>query len=188
MKAKLKFLALAALFITPLVAAWLLFFVYPEWQPDRHTNYGALVSPARPLPDAGFLDAAGAAVEFPKGKWSLLYLGSKDCDAACDQRVLLARQVRLSLNQNRERVLRVYLAPDMATLVTARSQLGAAHPDLVFLAVPGSALATFFEPKDPNALYLVDPLDNWLMTYGGDIEPKGLLKDIKKLLRYSTAG
>lgn len=188
MKPKLKFLALAALFAAPLLAAWLFFFVHPEWQPDSHTNYGTLVSPARPLPDVAYSDGTGATVGLPTGKWTLVYLAGRDCDASCDQRVLLARQVRLSLNQNRERLLRLYLAPDAAALASARSKLAAAHPDQLFLSAPGAALARFFAPADPQALYLVDPLGNWLMTYGGEIEPRGLLKDLKKLLRFSQVG
>lgn len=187
MNPKLKFLLLAAIFIAPLAAAWVLFFVEPDWQPEGHTNYGTLVSPARPLPPLSLHDGTGAATGFPTGKWTLVYLGGAACDAACEQRVLLSRQVRLALNQNRERVRRVYLAPDATALAAARALLGDAHPDLVFLAAD-AAVAQFFQPSDPHALYLLDPLGNWLMSYTGEVQPKGLHKDIKKLLRFSQVG
>lgn len=188
MKARIKFLLLAALFIAPLAAAWVLFFVEPDWQPEGHTNYGTLVSPARPLPALALYDAAGAAVEFPAGKWTWLYLGGPACDAACEERLLLSRQVRLALNHNRERVRRVYLAPDRAALAAARAQLSTAHPDLVLLAVDAAAAAQFFTPGEPHALYLLDPLGNWLMSYTGEVQAKGLHKDIKKLMRFSQLG
>ena len=188
MKAKLKFLLLALLFAAPLAAAWLLFFVRPDWQPGGHTNYGSLVSPARPLPDLMLADASGLAAAFPTGKWTLVYLGRSSCDAPCVERLLLGRQVRTALNQNRDRVQRVYLAPDAAALASARTQLASDHPDLLYFSANGPAAARFFEADDPRALYLLDPQAHWLMSYSGVVEFKALLADIKKLLRFSQVG
>lgn len=188
MKAKIKFLLLATMFAAPLAAAWVLFFVRPDWQPEGHTNYGTLVSPARPFPDLPLADAEGATAAFPTGKWALVYLGSAACDAGCAESLLLGRQVRTALNQNRERVLRVYLAPDAAALAVAKQALAEGHPDLLFLVGDAAALRAFFELTDPQALYLLDPQANWLMRYAGSAEFKGMLKDIKKLLRFSQTG
>ena len=190
-KPRIKFLLLAAMFAAPLLAAWLLFFVYPEWQPQGRLNYGTLIIPVRPLPPLHLADSAGAPVTALKGKWSLVYLASANCDDQCRQRLLLIRQVRLALNADRERVQRVYLAPDAAALASARASFGPDHPDLVFLSdlgESGARAVDFFQPADAQAVYLFDPLGNWLMVYTGDVQPKGLYKDLKKLLRYSQIG
>lgn len=188
MKAKIKFLLLAALFIAPLAAAWVLFFIRPDWQPENHTNYGTLVSPAQRLPNLALADAKGAPVEFPTGKWTLVFVGGERCEAPCAERLLLGRQVRTALNQNRERVLRVYLAPNAPALESARTQLAAGHPDLEFLVADHAAVQAFFGATDPQASYLLDPQAHWLMTYAGTAEFKGMLKDLKKLLRFSQTG
>ena len=47
---RLQFLLLAALFVAPLLSATLIYFFFPEWVPTQRSNYGELVSPARPLP------------------------------------------------------------------------------------------------------------------------------------------
>lgn len=191
MKPKIKFLLLALLFVAPLVAAWLVFFVYPEWQPQGRLNYGTLISPARPLPDLTLVTMNNTPFTTLKGKWTLVYLGADACDETCTQRLLLTRQVRLALNQNRDRVQRVYLAPTATALAAVHPQLMAEHPDLLFAADAGAAgvrATDFFQPTDPNAVYLLDPLGNWLMVYPGEIQAKGLHRDLKKLLRFSQVG
>ena len=40
----------------------------------------------------------------------------------------------------------------------------------------------------PNIFYISDPLGNLMMSYPADINPKGILKDLKKLLRASRIG
>lgn len=187
-----QFLAIAALFAAPLVAAYL-FFAFPEWRPQSKTNYGQLVSPARPLPALHFVDAAGAPRDTTalNGKWSYVYLGAEICDEACKAKLFQIRQVRTLLNEKRLRVQRVYLAPDAQALAAARAVLEKEHPDLQFLAPVSTDAATvrsFFEPAEPGTLYLVDPLGNWLMSYPADAASSGLLKDIKKLLRHSQIG
>lgn len=191
-----QFLLLAVLFFAPLFAAITLYFVAPQWQPEGRTNYGTLIAPARPLPALTLLDAQGASVDVDvlRGRWSYVYVGARDCDQACAEKLYQIRQIRTLLNEKRLRVQRVYWAPDLASLQSAQAQLGAEHPDLQFLteAGGGDALARLFAEgapqADPQALYLLDPLGNWLMLYPAASESRGILKDIKRLLRVSQIG
>jgi hypothetical protein len=184
-----KLLLLAALFFAPVIAAVAIYFYFPQFAPGGRVNYGTLISPARAVPQLGLVDADGAAAPAVlRGKWSLVYLAGEACDDACRARLVLTRQVRLALGEKRTRVQRVYLAPTVAAAAAARTALAAEHPDLAFVAASGAAAAQFFQPADPNALYLLDPLGNWLMVYTGTIEHKGLHRDLKKLLRISQVG
>jgi hypothetical protein len=188
-QARLKLLLLAALFFAPVIGAIALFFYFPEYIPAGRVNHGTLISPARAVPALALADAAGAAAPNPlSGKWTLVQLGGEQCAEACQARLVLTRQVRLALNQNRGRVQRLYLVPGVAAAAAARDQLAAEHPDLVVLAETEPRAAAFFQPTDPEALYLVDPLGNWLMVYAGAVEHKGLHRDVKKLLRISQVG
>lgn len=182
-----KLLFIALLFLVPVLAAVTLMFIRPDWIPRDRVNYGTLISPARPVPAVADADGAPAPTAL-QGKWSLVYLGAGPCDDACRAQLVVTRQVRLALNQNRNRVQRVYLAPDVPAVTAARKALVDEHPDLRFLADPGGRAAAFFGGTDPHAVYLVDPLGHWLMVYGSVIEPKGLHRDLKKLLRYSQIG
>jgi hypothetical protein len=191
-RGRTQFLLLALLFAAPLIAACVLYFFLPAAQPEGRTNYGELVTPARPAPAFRWLDAGGQPVEDEvlRGRWSYLYLGAETCGDDCAQKLYQIRQIRLLLNEKRLRVQRVYVAPDLAALQAARERLAADHPDLVFLTpAPGSpAPLEFFAPLDPQALYLLDPLANWMMRYPAAAESPGILKDIKRLLRLSQIG
>jgi hypothetical protein len=188
-RSRLKLLALAALFLAPFVGALVLYYVFPEYIPEGRQNYGTLVDPVRPVRDLALADRAGVAAPTALlGKWSLVYLARASCDETCGARLAVTRQVRLALARNRERVQRVYLAPDAAAAASAQAQLGAGHNDLIVLVADGAAAAQAFQPVDPDALYLLDPLGNLTMLYTGEVEHKGLYRDIKKLLRVSRAG
>ncbi len=191
-----QFLLLATLFFAPLLAAIVLYFFAPELRPTGHTNYGQLVEPAHPLPPLALRDAEGAIADDGalRGKWSFVYIGLQDCDEACEQKLYQIRQTRTLLNEKRLRVQRVYVAPDLAALRSVKQRLGAEHPDLQFLVEPsqGQTLRQVFSEVLPQAdaqtLYLIDPLGNWMMVYPGPSEYKGILKDIKRLLRVSQIG
>ncbi|MFP5357302.1 MAG: SCO family protein [Gammaproteobacteria bacterium] len=191
-RGRTQFLLLALLFAAPLIAACVLYFFLPAAQPEGRTNYGELIAPARPAPAFRWLDASGHPVEDSvlRGRWSYLYLGTTACGDDCAQKLYQIRQIRLLLNEKRLRVQRVYVAPDLAALQAARERLSADHPDLIFLtpAPESPAPLDFFSPQEPQALYLLDPLANWMMRYPAAAESPGILKDIKRLLRLSQIG
>ena len=187
------FLLLGVLFFAPLIAAMLLYFVLPQWQPQGKTNYGDLVAPAKPLPMLQFTDEAGVARDTSvlRGRWSFVYLAGSRCDEACVAKIIQIRQVRTLLNEKRARVQRIYLAPDAAALAAVRQQFGTEQPDLIYLAeagVAGQRGVDFFKPIDAQALYLVDPHGNWMMVYPSAAAYQGILKDIKLLLKLSQIG
>jgi hypothetical protein len=192
MNPRARLLALAALFLAPIVAAVVVFFVFPESWPSGKLNHGRLIDPARPMPPRELVDASGQPAPVAlREKWSVVYLGGERCDDPCAEQLRLVRQVRLRLSEKGVRVQYVYIAPDIAALGRAHAALAAEHPAMMFLAdtgARGARAADFFEARDPDALYLLDPLANWLMVYEGPVNPKDLLDDLKKLLRFSHIG
>lgn len=188
------FLIVLLIFTAPLLAAYAVYFLFPNLRPTGTTNYGQLVHPARPLPALALQDADGKPADAAvfKGKWNMVYLAPAECAQACQTAVHLSRQVRTSLDRNARRLQRVYIAPDAQSLAAAKTLLAAEHPDLLFLAdtaAPGSRAADFFQPGAPDALYMVDPLGNWFMLYPPKADPivdfKGIGKDLKKLMNQS---
>jgi cytochrome oxidase Cu insertion factor (SCO1/SenC/PrrC family) len=185
-------LLLAALFFGPVFAAAVLYYIAPDYRPTGLTNYGTLVSPAKPVPPLMLADVDNKPQPaLLLGKWSLIQLGAAECDATCAERLLQIRQVRLALGKDLARLQRIYIAPDVTALVAMRAQHAAEHPDAHFVAdggATGARAGDFFHPQDRNALYLVDPNGNWLMVYSGAIDSKRLLKDLKTLMRLSSIG
>lgn len=196
-RGRLQFLLLATLFFAPLLAACVLYFFFPTVRPEGTVNYGRLVDPARPLPALVLVDAGGEdrSAEALHGRWTMVHLAGADCDARCEARLLMSRQVRTAMNEKRSRVHRLLVVPDREALERQRAQLAGMHPDLQILADEGkraSSAAAFFAAAPQGAILLVDPLGNWMMTYPAgaetQVEFKGMQKDLKKLMRISQVG
>jgi hypothetical protein len=193
LKGRIQFLLLAALFAAPLLAAWILYFVKPDWQPEGRTNYGDLVVPVKTLPDDfAWVDAEGAARGYPlvRGHWSLVMPLAGACDARCAEDLHDYRQAWLLLNEKRLRVKRVVLAPNPEVLPELRDLLGAAHPDLSLVApvaVDDSAVPAF-QGAPAGSVFVVDPLGNVMMVFPPQPDHRKVLKDVKRLLRLSQIG
>ena len=196
-----QFLIMLVLFVLPVAGAYLLYFGLPGQRPGGTTNYGTLVTPARPLPMLDLRDSRGHVVAPFSQKWSLVYFGAGACAETCRKQIFLGRQVRTALGKDQGRLQRVFVATDGAALTAAQSVLAAAdHPDLIWVVdagAPGRRAADFFgAAQAPEALFLVDPLGNWMMTYPAHVQQMsdqfadfhGILKDLKHLLLLSNIG
>ena len=188
-------IALALLFFAPLGLAFYLYYGHGSWHPGGHVNAGDLVQPARPLPSLSLpLWGSGTTdPNFLKRKWTFLYVAAGPCAEACRTRLYDTRQVRLALDRDMDRVQRVFVAdPDCCDARWLHEQ----HPDLITIRagaavtpvlalLPGRDGATFAAAP---RVYLIDPLGNLMMSYAADAKAKGMLEDMKRLLRLSSIG
>src|SRR5262249_50625980 len=155
-------------FLAPVVMAFYLYYGLPGWRPAGQVNHGELISPARPLPEVALRTPAGAvtALDFLKGKWTFLYIGKGDCDSRCRQALHDMRQVRLALNQDMQRVQRVFLysgecceksyfATEQAGLIAASIDSAGGTKLLETFARPGGS-----QTLAAGRIYLSDPLGN----------------------------
>ena len=180
--------ALAALFFLPLALA---FYAYygTGWRPPGRVNHGALITPPRPLPALVLPRTAPgpaeAVAETFRGSWTLVYVGDGSCDEDCRRALIVMRQSRLGLGNDMTRVGRVWL-------VTGTCCAPEADPGLVVLdasgAAAGALLGLFPTAGREHSLFLVDPLGNLMMSYDARTNPRGLLDDLRKLLRLSHIG
>jgi len=186
-------IVVALMFFAPLALSFYLYYG-KSWHPGGRVNAGELIEPARPSPALALQLAAATAhtdPQFLKGKWTLLYVQHGRCDEECRRRLYDTRQVRLALDREMNRVQRVFIADgDCCDL----KELLAAHPDLVAVrssAADDSLLALLPERSstlNSHRVYLIDPLGNLMMFYAADARPKGMLEDMKRLLRLSSIG
>jgi cytochrome oxidase Cu insertion factor (SCO1/SenC/PrrC family) len=189
-------LALAALFLVPVAAAFWLYYGTPGWRPRGAANRGELVDPAVPLPAFTFVTADGNGIteDLFRAKWTLLFIGSGACDARCRDALYLTRQTRLALNKDADRVRRLFLA---AGPCCTDAGLLAEHPDLIVATPTQGQLDTLTRLipapdaaplADTGRIYIVDPLGNLMMSYAADAPDEALLDDLKRLLRLSHIG
>jgi hypothetical protein len=189
---------LVGVFFAPLLLAFILYYSGADWRPSGRTNRGELIQPPRPLRSVELPTADGPPLspDAWRGKWTLVYIGDGRCDERCREALTLMRQTRLALNADMARVQRVLLATGNCC---DRNYLDAEHPGLELASVDNDAgaqlLATFPDAQSAplaGRIYIVDPLGNLMMRHAPAATPgtlsKGLLEDLRKLLKLSHIG
>lgn len=177
-----------AFFFAPLAVSFLIYYG-TNWRPAGDTSHGDLITPARPLSQATLPmpDGKTTAADFLKGKWSMVYVGGGSCADECRRALTDMRQVRLALNEEMPRVQRVFLYNGTCC---DEQYFGVEQLGLIRAALDtpeGATLLALF-PDGAGRTYLVDPLGNLMMSYEPGAPAKGMLEDLKKLLKYSHIG
>ncbi|MBI5041768.1 MAG: hypothetical protein HZB57_11400 [Gammaproteobacteria bacterium] len=185
-RARLTLILIFAMFALPLVVAWVLNFM-TDFTPGETANHGTLIKPVRPVTAAALLDLKGAALgaNYFKGKWTLVYRQAGECGDACHQALYVLRQVRLAQGKNVDRVQRLLLLEGAAMPVWG-GEVAEHYPGL---AIARAATATDIAAFAPaGRIYLVDPVGNLMMEYAVDAVPRGIVKDLERLLNVSYVG
>ncbi len=178
-------MVLAAASVLPVLAAYL---VYQNWRPEHRVNHGELLATER-LPSAQLTDLAGKlfSSDVLHGKWWLVTIQPPACDQGCQRRLYYMRQVRTAQGENMERVGRLWLIQGAGN---PDAQLLAEHPGLLVARAQDPIWLSEFPAKTSafEHIYLVDPLGNLVLRYGDDVDPKGMIKDLTRLLKVSQIG
>jgi cytochrome oxidase Cu insertion factor (SCO1/SenC/PrrC family) len=184
-------IGLAALFFVPLAISFWLYYA-GGWRPEGTINNGELITPPRPLEDAAFTLPDGttsARAGLLRDKWTLVYIGSGVCDQACQRALWTMRQTRLLLAEDMQRVRRVFIATSDCcnTAFFEREHRGL---DVVQPLDPAARelVAQFPAEQRNTTVFVVDPLGNLMLRFDTRANPKGLLKDLEKLLKLSHIG
>ncbi len=190
-------LLLILVFAGPLLAAWVAL-QYEIFRPAGSMAHGNLLNPARPISNAGLRQLDGTSLEPDqlRGRWVLLYIDHASCDEVCQRSLYNMRQARLAVGEDTHRVSRLMILTDGTATASLREVL-TGHQDLTVATAEPPALARFLAqfhvtPEDHPAreqrLYILDPLGNLVLFYTPDSDPKGMLKDLERLLKGSQIG
>lgn len=184
-------LILAAIFIIPVVAAWVLYLNIDRVNLGT-TQHGEFIQPARALKVAALplplTSGSTLAPNYFDGKFTLVYMSGAFCNPDCEEALILTRQTRIALGPKIEAVQRLYLV-DGAPANPAK--LEREQPDLTVANVSGGAGQAFARqfsldgesvPGSDKFIYLVDPRGFYILRYSIAGPPEGLLKDLKHLL------
>lgn len=181
---RLTLALLALVCALPVAASYLTYYL---WPPAQQMNYGDLLSPT-PLPEGAVSTIAGLPYdpESLEGHWVLIYAGPADCDRACAEALYFMRQVRTAQGKEMQRVKRLWLVTDAgvppASALEGQSGLEVARTDPAWLARLASGADGL------GRIHLMDPLGLVMLRYPLGPEPKRMIKDLERLLKYSRVG
>jgi cytochrome oxidase Cu insertion factor (SCO1/SenC/PrrC family) len=116
-----------------------------------------------------------------RGKWVLVTFDAGACDAYCERKLYVMRQVRRAQGKDMDRIERLWVLTDA----------GKPRAD-VLAASEGTRVSSngnYGFPGNPaDHIYLVDPLGNLMMRFPRDPDPSRMIKDLQRLMKYSRFG
>lgn len=172
-------------------------------------NRGVLVKPPRQIDDYTLREGGTSSTQVTyrelEPRWTILVPNAGSaCEAQCEQRLYLTRQIHTAMGKEFNRLRRAYVgtvAPSVAALQVARLSdnrpapavtfaqfLDSEHRGLTPLVVAPTDFDTLFPEVsvDPSTWYLVDPRGWVMMTYTSDVSYKDVISDLKFLLKNSS--
>ena len=181
-----KLLLLLLVTLAPVIASY---FTYYVIRPQGENFYGQLISPQVELPDLETKDSQGKVVNLRslQGQWLLITVADASCDAACENKLYLSRQIHIGLGAEQDRVERIWLSlGDQAVPERLRQTLEGA----TVLRAQRTDIAAWLQPEPTHQLadhiYLVDPQGFWMMRFPPDPDLKAaasIKKTLNRLMR-----
>lgn len=182
---RLKLIGIAAIAVAPVLGSYLLYWF---WAPDRFTNYGTLIAP-RPVPTTSMTSVEGQpfSLQHLRGRWVFLSVDGGSCDPGCETKLWKMRQVRQAQGKELTRIERVMLLEDGKV---PNEHLRSEYQGTWFVKGADASLKALLEApaSSRNHIYLIDPLGNLMLRFPEDADPKLMIKDVSRLLKYSRAG
>lgn len=183
-------------FLLPAILAYGYFFLGDR--PDIASN-GSLISPVIDIETLGIRDDEGLVLsrEALTPKWRMMFFAAASCNEVCQQQLFNMRQINIALGKNQDRVQHAVIHFEKAdsgfqTLLSAEYENTIqlyTDKDKLLIQSQAEADAPFaVDMSDKSFIYLMDPLGNIMMRFPADLNPKLILKDIKKLLKISRIG
>ena len=185
-KARIALVVIVALFTAPFIASWYLVFYTDFKKNDIGVQNGSLI---HPVIEVGAIEAIAIGDETKQkllGKWTLTGFVSAGCDADCEKLLYTLRQTRLALGKNLDKVGRLLLTDSDEVLGYEEEYKGqkvVKDPEEY-----GRLMNKFREIEnfDASDVYLIDPYGFIMMRYDRSMNPKGIIKDVERLIKNSS--
>jgi len=184
-KGRLVLITIALMFFVPILLAWFLNF-YSDFKKDAQgVQHGELIAPPVPLGDLKATSIGNSKISDIERKWTLIFLVSDQCDRVCEDKLYQLRQIRLATGKDREKVERLLIADREINWSSYEVEflnqkvIDNRSPSYTFLLNSLQSTKNF----DADSIYLVDAYGSLIMRYAYKTPPKGIIKDIERLIR-----
>ncbi|WP_424947329.1 hypothetical protein [Candidatus Spongiihabitans sp.] len=200
-RSRIKLIGIFSLFLGPLAVAFFWYYgLGAAWLPQGQSNHAALINPVVALTpfensrfDHGRISPERISLESLKHKWTIVHLLSSDCQAQCQKSLYNTRQARLALGKDANRVQRYVVVNDAVpanAIQQRRADAVLVNPSASSSPGLQKQLQRIIEQHNigNHDALLVDPVGNVMMVIPVNLDPRLLLKDLKKLLKVSRIG
>ena len=164
---KLKFLLIVFVFVLPFIFAKY-FFDNDATSTRGTTNHGSFL-----------VDEVSIASLADNDHWIILQVIDGKCDISCQDNMHMLRQINTALGKDMGRVKRY--------LLNKNTDKNAVYLDNYPKVIVLDRSETLYNKltKMDERIFIADPFGKIILGYENDFIAKGLLKDIKKLLKFS---
>lgn len=164
---KLKFLLIVFVFVLPFIFAKY-FFDNDATSTRGTTNHGSFL-----------VDEINITSLVDNDHWIILQVIDGKCDTSCQDNMHMLRQINTALGKDMGRVKRYLLHKN-----TNENTVNLDNYPKVILLDRSETLYNKLTKMDER-IFIADPFGKIILGYQNDFIAKGLLKDIKKLLKFS---
>lgn len=191
-KSRLMGFLVIGVIAAPMIAAYV---IYKSGMgiPTATVNKGDLLPQAESISSLLITNSSGEKINLISGKkkWRLIIPASNSCDDICVSNLYTSRQVHVRLGEKARRVERVLLMQSVDQSQSVEDYLLDDHPRLVRAVTNSAALESLLSSEVSagrdiyQRYYLMDQEGYIMMSYGSEHSGGELLKDIKRMLKYS---
>jgi cytochrome oxidase Cu insertion factor (SCO1/SenC/PrrC family) len=199
---RLALLIIAAMFLLPLLLAWLMYSGSLDFKPTSTRNLGTLIEPPVPIDWTVTVLLSGEtnlAVDPGQGigvfdeHWVILQPVPAVCDDSCLKEVSNLRQIHRASGRQQFRI-RLALLLDESSPADQAKNLLAIYPKFHLIRDPSGILSAALAGIQQNlsgqagpakGVYMIDPLGNIMMYYEAGSDPNYIKQDLKRLLTWS---
>lgn len=186
---KLSGYLLIAVFVVPLLIAIAMYAMRDYLPTTKSVSRGELIHPAQPITILTIQLASNETVDLKGivGKWTYLVYAPNGCDLQCEASLFKLRQTKKATGRESNRIQSALLTdvdkvnPEILNR-NQRTRVGQLI-EFEIEAEPGKQ-----KQLEDGVIYLIDPIGNLMMKYDTETTSRGMLKDIKKLLKISNIG
>ena len=178
-RGRLQLILILAVVIGPMILATAMY-QWRFWVPETRSYHGELIGTGQTRADLGVIGAE-------EQRWQLLVTVPGACDSACQQLIFLARQIHIALNRDTARASHgVASAEPLAEDYDAR--LRREYPQLARYRLDLPVYDKAAGDVQGAQLWIVDPRGNLVLRYDARSKGKGILNDLRYLLKISQIG
>ncbi len=196
---RLALIIIAAMFLFPLLLAWMMYSGIVEFKPISTRNRGSLVEPPVPVdwtvtslfsPGTNGADNSKQSIDEFRSHWVLLQAVPEGCNESCLIKVSALRQIHLA-SGHKQNQFRLALLLDQSSPADQAKNLLTIYPQYRLIKDFSGRLPEIMakieqelsrDYESAGGVFMIDPAGNIMMYYQADYDPNDINQDLKRLL------